>query len=153
MAALEHQYYTESQSPLIMNMARTKISMQMPWASKIWELLVQRTNSPLTQTFFWLITQSSLNKWQEEMCDEAPKNVCVGGYKPEFKFFFKPYITFLPFVGSGGAGELGGGRRSFNESGLMWFWSIPEFSLTLWWGRGRGRGAHFHLQSFSLETS
>ena len=54
-----------------MNMARTKTSTQMPWASNIWELLAQRTNSPLTQTFFWLITQSSLNKWQEEMCDEA----------------------------------------------------------------------------------
>ena len=73
-----------------MNMAKTKISMQMSWGSKIRELLVQRTNSPLTQTFFWLITQSSLNKWQEEMCDEALRmSVWEAEDKPELKFFFQ----------------------------------------------------------------
>ena len=73
-----------------MNMAKTKISMQMSWASKIRELLVQRTNSPLTQTFFWLYNHAILpqqmtggNVWW------SPKNVYVGGYNPEFKFFFQ----------------------------------------------------------------
>ena len=76
-----------------MNMAKTKISMQMSWASKIRELLVQRTNSPLTQTFFWLITQSSLNKWQEEMCDEALRMSMWEATIQNSSFFFKPYIT------------------------------------------------------------
>ena len=42
------------------------------------------------QTFFWLITQSSLNKWQEEMCDEALRmSVWEAEDKPELKFFFQ----------------------------------------------------------------
>ena len=76
-----------------MYMAKTKISMQMSWTSKIRELLVQRTNSPLTQTFFWLITQSSLNKWQEEMCDEALRMSMWEATIQNSSFFFKPYIT------------------------------------------------------------
>ena len=81
MAALEHRYCTQSQSR----------------GNKIQELLVQRTNSPLTQTFFWLIMQSSLNKWQEEMCDEALSMSVLEGLRTNqnSSFFFSSptYIT------------------------------------------------------------
>ena len=105
-------------------------------------LLYFNANKPLSFFFFCRIPVALENRRSSQ-----------GGAHPLHPPPRSPLIRSLPFVGSGGGGELGGGRRSFNDSGLLWFWSILEFSLTLRRARGRGWGVRFDLLSFSLETS